>query len=1515
MKAHPAFVRLGAGVPLSRDGSVGQKKTAIKAVSIDPRIHSLLLALGLLCSVSASARAAVVSECTETALREAMAGGGRVTFAGDGTILLANTITNAVDTSLDAAGHRITISGGGLVSMFHIGSNILFSAANLTLSNGLSYTAGGAIYNDGGTVNLTNCTFVRNRAGAPAPIYSADLDGAEGRGGAVFNAGRLFANRCAFIGNSATGWVGGQTVVTNLVTYPPTSSGGLPGGRGLGGAVYSVGSLAIDRCLFVSNAVAGGMGGYGGPGMYNWIQPSASPGGTGGAGGEARGGAIYGSGSITIVASALAYNLAGGGEGGNGGSGFSMGVGPIIYSNGGNGGGGGGAYGAGLFLNGTGSVANCTLALNRSGGGSGGNGGTGGWASDHGYTFHGSDGSPGASGGGFAAAAVTDNGTTGWTNCTVAFNSGTAGAALSGSGTVLANTILAGNIPTNGYATILDGGHNLSSDASCAFTHPASLNNTDARLLTLADNGGDTLTIALQPDSPAIDAGDDLLVPRTDQRGIGRLFGSVSDIGAFECDTRLVLHAAAGTGATIDLKAETAPGQAFRLWVSTNLLDWSPIQTNQVDATGLLHLQTDAGLHQRFYRAEPFLAPGGYTVQAIASPPAAGWISGGGRFLQGCRVALVAHPAAAYSFLEWTENGTTLSADSVYTFSATANRTLTANFAPLYTISLAASPASAGAVSGAGVFLSGSSVTVVGIASPGYGFVSWQEQGVPVSSNASYSFTATANRSLTANFAPLYTIDVQAAPADGGSVSGGGVFLIGSTDTVTAVTNQGYRFVNWTENGIALSRSASYTLIAYTNHALIANFVPLQTVTVQASPASAGTASGGAFAVGSAATVIAMPGAGYAFLNWTENGIPVSTSARYSFVMANDRELTANFAPACALTLSAAPEHGGLVAGEGVFARGSVVTASAIAIPGYAFVNWVENGLPISVSSNYSITLTNNRELQANFQPLYPAQIVSECTDAALRSAMAGGGTISFACDGIINLTNVILVTNDTVLDATGHLITFAGPGQFTTQVSGRGVYVSSNVTFTAIHLTFSNFFGSDFASVITSGGAIVNDGGKVSLIADAFVGNQAVAGGAVFNTGQGVLRAWDCTFSANAGIALEGVWARGGALCSDSGQVGLKNCVFRDNILRCYGTVFIAGAPWVQGGAIFNGGQMDVDVCAFQANQCSGAAMYVGGAGGEAQGGAIWNAGTLVLSRSVFLNNRVAGGDGGVGAPGAGPGMAGGAGGNGGSGLGGALLNSGIASAVNCLFAGNSCSGGQGGRGGQGGMIDPWHFGPPGPDGQRGVGAGAVYDTTGHLSLTNCTLAFNTATISAAGLQTGGGVLVNTLLATNSPGNASGLIVDGGHNLSSDGSCSFTNFSSMNATAPQVAQISSDGGPFVTVPLLAGSPAIDAGDTLASPPTDQRGFPRPYGTAADIGAYEAMPLDTVSLSAAPVEGASVSGGGLVARGATVTVVATLSAGYKFVNWTENGTVVATSPRFTFIVTGSRALTANTIHN
>jgi len=69
-----------------------------------------------------------------------------------------------------------------------------------------------------------------------------------------------------------------------------------------------------------------------------------------------------------------------------------------------------------------------------------------------------------------------------------------------------------------------------------------------------------------------------------------------------------------------------------------------------------------------------------------------------------------------------------------------------------------------------------------------------------------------------------YTITVSASPSAGGTVGGGGSFPSESSQTVTAVANSGYAFVNWTLNGAVVSTSSSYTFTLTSNMNLVANF-------------------------------------------------------------------------------------------------------------------------------------------------------------------------------------------------------------------------------------------------------------------------------------------------------------------------------------------------------------------------------------------------------------------------------------------------------------------------------------------------------------------------------------------------------------------------------------------------------------------------------------------------------------------------------------------------------------------
>ena len=87
------------------------------------------------------------------------------------------------------------------------------------------------------------------------------------------------------------------------------------------------------------------------------------------------------------------------------------------------------------------------------------------------------------------------------------------------------------------------------------------------------------------------------------------------------------------------------------------------------------------------------------------------------------------------------------------------------------------------------------------------------------------------------------------------------------------------------------------------------------------------------------------------------------------------------------------------------------------------------------------------------------------------------------------------------------------------------------------------------------------------------------------------------------------------------------------------------------------------------------------------------------------------------------------------------------------------------------------------------------------------------------------------------------------GYNLSSDTTCNFNRPGDMNNTNPMLGTLGNYGGPTQTIPLLSGSPAIDAGNPNGCTDgqghllkTDQRGMLRPDRedqTGCDMGAFE----------------------------------------------------------------------------
>ena len=402
-----------------------------------------------------------------------------------------------------------------------------------------------------------------------------------------------------------------------------------------------------------------------------------------------------------------------------------------------------------------------------------------------------------------------------------------------------------------------------------------------------------------------------------------------------------------------------------------------------------------------------------YTITVSANPTNGGTVAGGGTYNQGQSCTVSATANNGFTFTNWTENGSVVSTQANYTFTVTGNRTLVANFqaqSQNYNITVSANPANGGNVTGGGSYNQGQSCTVTATANSGYTFTNWTENGSVVSTQANYTFTVTGNRTLVANFqaqSQNYNITVSANPANGGSVTGGGVYQQGQQCTVSATPASGYTFLRWTENGSQVSTNANYTFTVTGNRSLVAQFQAQPqnyTISVSANPTNGGSVSGGGtYQQGQSCTVNATPATGYNFVKWTENGNQVSTNANYTFTVTGNRNLVAQFqAQSYYIATTSNPTIGGTTSGNGIYHYGETCTVTATPSQGYEFVDWKENGSVVSTEANYSFTVDNGRNLAANFA-LQTFEITTS-VEPAEGGIVTGSGTYNYGDEVTISL-------------------------------------------------------------------------------------------------------------------------------------------------------------------------------------------------------------------------------------------------------------------------------------------------------------------------------------------------------------------------------------------------------------------------------------------------------------------------------------------------------------------------------
>lgn len=237
-----------------------------------------------------------------------------------------------------------------------------------------------------------------------------------------------------------------------------------------------------------------------------------------------------------------------------------------------------------------------------------------------------------------------------------------------------------------------------------------------------------------------------------------------------------------------------------------------------------------------------------------------------------------------------------------------------------------------------------------------------------------YVFTATGDETqgrFTLMFTTTYAITATANPTDGGIVTGEGSYYYGSAATLTATANEGYTFVNWTKGSMVVSTEPTFSFTVTEMGDYVANFIRnTYAITTVANPTEGGTVTGeGTYYHGSAATLTATANEGYTFTNWTKNGVVMSVSPTYSFVVTETGDYEANFVRnVCTITATTNPVWGGEVIGTGTFTYGETVTLQVVPNVNFTFLNWTVNGEVVSEEETYSFIVTEDRLLVANLQ-------------------------------------------------------------------------------------------------------------------------------------------------------------------------------------------------------------------------------------------------------------------------------------------------------------------------------------------------------------------------------------------------------------------------------------------------------------------------------------------------------------------------------------------------------------------
>jgi len=444
------------------------------------------------------------------------------------------------------------------------------------------------------------------------------------------------------------------------------------------------------------------------------------------------------------------------------------------------------------------------------------------------------------------------------------------------------------------------------------------------------------------------------------------------------------------------------------------------------------------------------------------------------------------------------------------------------------------------------------------------------------------------------------------------------------------------------------------------------------------------------------------------------------------------------------------------------------------------------------------------------------------------NSASGNGGGVIQTGSGTLTLTGTTFTSNVSVVTG-GALVTVATGAvtvtncMFSSNLASNfgGLFVGATSAFSMSGTTFDRN-----RAVTTAGGFGYSGPGTVSITDTKALGNFAPNGGGGYITAPtGPVHVSGSEFSDNSTLS-----GAGGGLLVTTTDATIQNVQFRRN----------ASFTGAGGGLAVSATSIDLaDVEASENSAASGGGLYLAGTNvaltrvrAVNNGGTIASGGVFVGATSASITDSTI--EGNVGGQG-----------------GGLIVSGGSLVMTNSTLSNNRSVGPVALGGGSFiSVASPSTLTNVTFSGNVADIQGGGLQMIGDLTLRNVTFADNTAPMGSAIFNGGTLTLGSSIIAGSAASHCAGAaITSGDFNIDSNGTCGLAGGNDRNNVDPQLGSLADNGGPTFTHLPASTSPAIDGGNPVGCPATDQRGETRPTdgngdgSSVCDVGAVEFLDL------------------------------------------------------------------------